>query len=61
MKALKPVQPLSDVELMEWEATRNMHAELLESIGQMVRGETLVVQVQKSLRSSPQIGEIDDM
>lgn len=39
----KAVQPFSDAELEIWEETRDIEMELLESIGQMIRGETSVV------------------
>lgn len=43
MPSTKPQTPMTDAELVAWEATRNIEVELLESIGQMVKGQTAVV------------------
>lgn len=43
MPSTKPQMPMTDAELVAWEATRNIEVELLESIGQMIKGQTAVV------------------
>jgi hypothetical protein len=44
-KPLKPAvkKPMTDAQLAKWEASRDLEAELLESVRQMQRGEGTVV------------------
>jgi putative transcriptional regulator len=39
----KPAQPMTDAQLAAWEASRDLEAELLESMRQYKRGEVRVV------------------
>lgn len=39
----KPAQPMTDSELAAWEASRDLEAELVESVRQYMRGEGRVV------------------
>ncbi|WP_394792454.1 hypothetical protein [Rhodoferax sp.] len=43
MAKFKTTLPLNNAELAAWEASRDIGVELLESIGQMLRGETSVI------------------
>ena len=44
-KSLKTIvkQPMTDAQLAEWEASRDLEAELVDSVRQMKRGEGTVV------------------
>lgn len=45
MNTSKITKPLDDENLAVWEATRDIEFEIVESIGQMVRGETTAIDV----------------
>lgn len=47
-------KPMTDAQLAEWEASRDLEAELLESVRQMKRGEGTVVHSPVLAQRNPQ-------